>query len=188
MLRSSAARESGPLRFPPPCWSQSSEIVSATQPMKAFYAGSHPTKVYLAQSLPPCAQAAYGRRNEFAETQHYSDVTAKRRHSPGTPFSSCAPRSSWTKVVAAAPTRHAWSGHLPVALSLRGQRLSSADPVPAISAGASTPSSLSVVDAWDVDCSRAGDAPSAMSVLELLDLPKKPEPGRELVSVVERPS
>jgi hypothetical protein len=30
----------------------------------------------------------------FAETHRYGDVTAKRRHSPGTPLSSCAPPSS----------------------------------------------------------------------------------------------
>lgn len=30
----------------------------------------------------------------FAETQRYGEATAKRRHSPGTPLSWCAPRSS----------------------------------------------------------------------------------------------
>jgi hypothetical protein len=31
---------------------------------------------------------------EFAEPHRYTEVTVKRRHSPGTPLSSCAPRSS----------------------------------------------------------------------------------------------
>jgi len=30
----------------------------------------------------------------FAETHRYAEATAKRRHSPGTPLSACAPRSS----------------------------------------------------------------------------------------------
>jgi hypothetical protein len=81
--------------------------------------------------------------------------------------------------------RHIACGHdiSLVTFPRRGQRLSSARPVPAVWAGASTPSSLSAAEAWGVDCSPA--VPPASPVLKPPDLPA---PERELVWVVERPS
>ena len=68
-------------------WSSSRQLGNATT---APPNGSTPT----IRPWPPGAQAALPQAKEVRRTHRYGHVTAKRCHSPGTPLSLCAPRSS----------------------------------------------------------------------------------------------